>query len=371
MVAEDTLKDTIKKRKFLFHAGHPAHVHLIRNAIKKLQDKDHEILITVIEKDVSIHLLDSYGLNYTVIGKNVTGLGNKILNSVTIEKNLYNFIKEHRPDVLIGVGSPYLAHVGTLTGVPYLNFGDTEMSRYDWTWTPFASVMIRPAAYRAPIGSREIRYNGYHEIAYLHPDYFTPDPAVYADLGLSPGDPFIIFRLISSTASHDAGFHGIRKDSEIDVIDQLSEYGRVFITSERKLAGPLDKYRLSALPEKMHSILHYASLYFGDGGKSATEAAILGTPSVHVESAPDGSPSGETSGVFMELRDRYDLLYFYATQQQGLQKAMELLKDRDSKRRWLEKRERLFKEKINVTEWMTDFIERYPDSFFEQVQEQR
>lgn len=362
-------KDTMaKNRKFLFHAGHPAHVHLLRNAIKKLRDKGYEVLITVIEKDVSIRLLDSYELPYTIIGQNVVGLANKILNSARIEKNLYGFIREHRPHILVGVGSPYLAHVGFITGIPYLNFGDTEMSKFDWTWTPFASVMIRPAAYKKEIGNREIRYDGYHEIAYLHPAYFTPDPSVYADLGLSKGDPYIILRLISSTASHDIGFQGIAKNTEDDIIKKLSEYGHIFITSERKLGNILEKYRVAAAPEKMHSILHYANLYFGDGGKSATEAAILGTPSIHIESAPDGSPSGETSGVFMELRNRYDLLYFYAKQQQGLEKAIELLDDNSSKRKWLEKRDILFKEKINVTDWMTDFIERYPESYAEQVQ---
>lgn len=356
-------------QSFLFHIGHPAHVHFLRHTIKKLEARGYSTDITVMEKDVSIHLLEAYGFDYTIIGKNVVGLGSKIINALSIEKNLYNHIKKKNPDILVGVGSPYLAHIGTLTKKPYLNFGDTEMSKFDWTWTPFASLLIRPDVYKQKIGKKEIRYKGYHELAYLHPDFFAPDPCVYEDLGLSRNEPYSILRLISSNASHDIGFQGINKNSERDIITALESYGRVFITSERKLNNTLEKYRIAAAPEKMHSILYYARLYFGDGGKTATEAAILGTPSIHIEAAPDGSASGETSGVFLDLRDVYELLYFYPDQQKGLTKACELMADPHCKEKWQARRDRLFQEKINVTAWMTDLIERYPDSYFEQTRQ--
>ena len=37
-----------------------------------------------------------------------------------------------------------------------------------------------------------IFYPGYHELAYLHPKYFTPDNEVLKELGLNQ-NPFILF----------------------------------------------------------------------------------------------------------------------------------------------------------------------------------
>ena len=114
----------------------------------------------------------------------------------------------------------------------------------------------------------------------------------------------------------------------------------------------------------MHSLLYYAQLYIGEGGTMATESAILGTPSIHIESTVDGRASGEISGNFHELRDKYDLFYYYATQDAALKKAIEILENPHSKKDWQEKQQNLLSDVIDVTEWLTDFIEGYPESFF-------
>ncbi|HEY9247027.1 MAG TPA: DUF354 domain-containing protein [Candidatus Methanoperedens sp.] len=360
-----------RKRNFLFHVGHPAHVHFFKNTIKNLLNKGFEVNITAMDKEVTIKLLRNYGFAYSIVGKNVKGLFNKMINSIKIEMNLVKIIKLYNPDLLIGVGSPYMAHSGALTGKPYINFGDTEMSKFDFVWTPFTKVLIRPSCYKKEIGRKEIRYDGYHPLAHLHPNYFTPDTSVLEDIGMTENDDFIILRFISGTASHDIGLHGIHKDSEIDLVRSLERFGRVFITSEKKLSKEMEKYRITAPPEKIHSMLYFSRLYLGDGGTMAVEAAILGTPSIHVEATASGKATGETSGVFMELRDKYDLLYFYPDQRQGLEKAHEILNDRNSKKAWQHKRDILIKDKIDVSAWMTDFIERYPASFEEYIQKMK
>lgn len=95
----------------------------------------------------------------------------------------------------------------------------------------------------------------------------------------------------------------------------------------------------------------------------AAEAAILGTPSIHVESNAQGIATGNSSGNFRELRDRYGLLYFFADQKAAFSKASEILENKNAKLEWQRKRENLLKDKIDVTAWMTDFIEKYPESF--------
>jgi len=176
-------------------------------------------------------------------------------------------------------------------------------------------------------------------------------------------------RFISWSASHDIGLRGIRDASNL--IKSLEPYGRILITSEKKLNSKLEKYRITCSPEKIHSLLYYAQLYIGEGGTMATESAILGTPAIHIESNSSGIATGNFSGNFLELRDKYGLLYFYPNQEQALEKAVEILENENSKREWQKKRERLLKEKIDVTTWMTDFIERYPESFYEYRKQER
>jgi hypothetical protein len=115
----------------------------------------------------------------------------------------------------------------------------------------------------------------------------------------------------------------------------------------------------------MHTLLYYADLYIGEGGTMAAEAAVLGTPSIHVEANSDGIATGSLSGNFREFRDRYGLLFFYADQDEAFSKAVELLRDSRTKKEWKKKSENLLKDKVDVTAWMTDFIERYPVSYRE------
>ena len=46
----------------------------------------------------------------------------------------------------------------------------------------------------------------------------------------------------------------------------------------------LEKYKLKINPIYIHTVLYYASLYVGDSQTMATEAALLGTPSIRFNS---------------------------------------------------------------------------------------
>ena len=353
-------------RNILFHVGHPAHVYFLKNALWNLEEKGYNIYIVATEKEVTLDLLNAYGFKYEVVGKNVRGVLNKTSNMMKIEIKLSKIIRKYKADLLVGVGSICMAHAGILTRRHYINFGDTEISKFDWLLLPFSDVLIRPICYKEKVrDDKEVRYDGYKELAYLHPNYFIPDTSVLDELNISRNEGFIILRFISWGASHDIGLRGLKKGTELEFIKSLEKFGNVFITSERMLNPGLEKYRLKTPPEKIHSLLYYADLYIGEGGTMATEAAILGTPAIHIESTSKGIATGELSGNFLELRDKYGLLYFYPDQNQALKKAISILEDKNSKNEWRKKREKLLKDKIDVTAWMTDFIERYPESFYE------
>jgi len=347
--------------KILFEVSHPAHVHFFKNAIWNLENRGHKILIVARDKDITLDLLNAYKLDYKLIGKNYSGLVNKALELIKMDYVLLKIVKTFKPDIFVGRGSPYLAHLSKLVKKPYIAFVDTEHANLVAALTlPFANVICTPSCFKKKLNQKKhVRFNGYKELAYLHPNYFKPDPSVLDDLGLSKNDRYIILRFVSWQASHDVGQYGISPAMRMEYVLKLEKYAKVFIVAEEKQKKEFEKYKLKILPEKFHSLLNYAQLYIGEGGSTATEAAILGTPSIHISS------TAKYCGNFEDLHKNYKLIYTFSDDRQALEKAIEILEDPDSKRKWRQRRDKMLKEKIDVTAFMTDFIENFPESFYE------
>jgi predicted glycosyltransferase len=194
---------------------------------------------------------------------------------------------------------------------------------------------------------------GYHELAYLHPSCFTPNPQVLKDLGVEEGEPFTILRFISWGAHHDVGQHGIK--NKVALVREVEKFGKVFITSEGPLDAEFERYRIRVPPEKIHHLLYYATLYVGEGATMAVESAILGTPSIYI------STLAGTMGNFSELEKKYGLLFNYSDSESALRKTIEILKDSELKKTWSLKRAALLRDKINVTDFMVKLIENLPE----------
>ena len=251
----------------LFHIGHPGHVHHFKFVIKKLKEKGNDILITAKEKEMSFYLLKKYNIPFTKLTKNRKGLLYKFIDLFSDEKKIYEICNEFKPDVIVSRGSPSSAHVSGLLSIPYLCFSDTEHAKLIWYLTkPFASKIITPSCFKLDFGKKHILYNGYVELAYLHPNYFTPDPSVLNLLNVEKGEEFIIIRFVSWEASHDIGHSGLSFEMIRKVVKEFSKYAKIFITSEGLLPKDLDKNRIRIPHERIHDALYYASLYFGDGG---------------------------------------------------------------------------------------------------------
>ncbi|MCX9011122.1 MAG: DUF354 domain-containing protein [Candidatus Methanoperedens sp.] len=354
--------------RILIDVGHPGHVHLFKNMIFNLQS-EHEVIVTAKPKESTVNLLEAYSIPYHTVSNFQSDLFKKAVNFPLKMARLYKFCKKFNPDILIGVHDMYIAQLGKLIRKPSIIFTDTEEAKFaDAITFPFADVICTPECYMKDIGGgKHVRYNGYHELAYLHPNYFKAEEAVLDELGVSKNDRVIVVRLISLDAYHDVDLKGINRKNELAFIRALEDYGRVFISSGKPLGRELEKYALRLPPEKFHSVLAFADLCIGDGGTTAVEAAVLGTPAIHIEADAGGRATGETSGNFMELRDRYSLLYFYPDEESALATARNILENKNSKAEWGRKRELLLRDKVDVTAWMTGFIEGFPGSFYDRV----
>ncbi len=345
--------------RILINIAHPGHVHFYKYAIWKFQECGHEVLIAARDKDMTLALLNHYNFPYRTISRAGNGRWGMLKEFLQRSWTILRLSREFDPGVVTGIGGASIAPVCKLLGKPLIIFDDSEpIPRVEQFFEyNFATVICTPDCFMRDLGKHHIRYAGYHELAYLHPDYFWPDPTVLEELKVSAEEPFSILRFVSWKATHDLGHRGFSDEAKREIVKTLSRYGRVFVTSETPLPREFEPYRITVQPHRIHSVLYYARLFLGDGATMATEAAILGTPAVR------SSSLALTMGNFLELMNRYELVYSYYEWTEALCHAVQLLEQEDVKVQWRQRREQLLVDKIDVTAWMVDFIEGYPDTF--------
>lgn len=327
--------------KHLITIQHPAHVHFYKHAIERLEADGHEVSVVARDKEVALDLLEAYGINHTMLADGQTGgLGGTLMGQIRWEYRLLKHAREMSPDVITGIGGTGAAHVGQLCGAKSVVFTDTEHAPGNKITFPFADEIWTPECFTDDAGSGQKRYPGYHELAYLHPDRFEPDPSVLEEIDLSPDDRYVVMRIVSWDASHDAGEAGF--DDVHEVVERLeSTQSRVLITSEAPLPESLEDRRATFAPHLIHDVLAYADLFIGEGATMAVESAVLGTPAVYVNTL--------RMGYTDEIEARYGLLTNCQgsyRHQKALDAAVELLAgDTD----WGKRREQLLAEKQDTT----------------------
>lgn len=336
----------------LVDLGHPKDVNVFKNVLYSLQKKGHVIKIVARDRENTKCVLYSLGFEceickfYTNIYQKAFGL---LLNNLW----LYNISKPFKPDIFISPGSPYSAHVSSILKKPHLAFSDTEIAGIVTKLTlPFTSKVYTSTSFYLDLGSKQERFDGYYELAYLHPKYFTPNKEVLNKYDLN--DDYIILRLSAFDSSHDmnaVGFNFKTEKELIQYIKQLEHYATVIILSEIHKWKTIKDHSLVIDPQDLHDIINYSILYIGEGATMASEAAILGVPSIYM--------SNTQRGYLNELEQKYELVHTISNRNDALKKAVEILENDASLDEWKLKRNRMLGEKIDVVKFMIDSIEKF------------
>lgn len=339
--------------KILVGISHPKHVYMFRNLIEIMKAKGHEFKLVVANKEITEKLLDQFEIPYEHIGRNQSTLFRKILNLPIIEYRTLEIAIKFKPDVLIGQALLNLAHTSALLNKPFIACEDTEVARKIFRFIlPFADVIVTPECYKDDLGKKHIRFKGFFELAYLHPDNFKPDISVLDDLGMNINDKYVVIRFVSWNAHHDIGHKGMSVEIKKKIINELKKHAHIFISSESVLPEELKKYEIKISPEKMHNIIYYAALYIGESGTMATEAGILGTPSIYISSL------ASAMGNFEEMEKKYELMCSYSDPFIAMNKALDIIKNDSSKNDWKLKRIRMLEDCIDVNDFLIDTIEK-------------
>jgi hypothetical protein len=335
----------------LIDLGHPAHVHLFKLAALQWQATGHRILFTALDREAIAYLLDRYQLPHRVIYKRQPGKWRLVRELLVRTWRTWQVARGFQPDLFLSIGSPTVGLPAWLLRKPYVAFTDTEHAREQHAlFKPFAMLILTPDIFGYDMGPKQVRYPAYHELMYLHPDSFTPDSQEIAFLNLRPEEPYFIVRFVAWGATHDIGERGFSGAEKRDLVRELAKRGRVLLSVESDEIEPEFAPLVTTFPpEKVHHLLAFAALYIGEGATMASEAAVLGTPSIYVSTLRMGVQEDE---------EKYGLLYMIADGKAALAKALELLGTPDLKAVWQERRAALLKDKINPVPWLVDLGNR-------------
>ena len=341
--------------------SHPAHFHLYKNIAQQLADDGHEVHILIKSKDILEDLLVASKLNYTNIQpkahrKHRIGIA---YDTFIRMWRMACYVKKHNIDLLTGC-SAEVAQIGWLLHKHRINLGEDDASII-----PQLIKLIKPFAERyyapdscntGPLEPKTIHYAGYHKLAYLHPNRFTPNDEIaskYVDISR----PYFLLRFAELRAYHDIDNHAHGIDEKIaqQLVDLLLPFGNVYITSERKLEPQFEQYRLNINPLNIHHVMAFATLYVGDSQSMAVEAAMLGVPSIRF------NDFAGRIGVLEELEHKYKLTYGISPQypEQLFSKVEELLATGHIKELFMQRRQHMLADKIDVTDFITQQIEEF------------
>ncbi len=345
----------------LFYLSHPAQFHFYKFIIGALQAKGYKTVVLIKTKDVLEELIASKGWEYQNIQPKPRKSTPVSIFGALIRRTflIWQIARKSGVGLLIGTDAS-VAHAAFLLRKESLTILEDDyrvIPLLAWLTYPFTSAIVTPDC--CDVGrwkSKKIGYQGYMKLAYLHPDYFTPTFVKLKSYGLP--DDYVLIRMVSLSAHHDAGVAGLTVELVETLVGVIHDKGlKVCISSENQLPEHLVGYQLSIEANDMHQVLAGARLLISDSQSMSVEAAVLGVPSVRF--------SGFTGriSVLEELEHQYQLTFgLPASSPQKLLKQTRILLSDDTLRLVFERRRQtLLRQKIDVTRFMVDLIQKMSD----------
>ncbi len=256
---------------------------------------------------------------------------------------------------MIGRAAPMMAVASWVSRRPHLLYEDTEVSKFSLRICKRLSTKIlTPRTFLTDLGPRQERLDTYKELFYLHPSVFTPDKQILRDVGFNPDEPYILVRFVAWNASHDIGKHGLDAAGQIALVRRLEKYGRVYVSAEGALPDELRPNALQTPYELIHHVLAFARLVFSEGATMASEAVMLGTHALYVNTIVSGSTR--------EQCERFHLLYNFNEGEDRYERAAAqaeaLLQTPGLVELGREKRRKLLEEKVDINAYYMAEMDR-------------
>lgn len=352
--------------KVLFHLAHPAQYHMFKYVIRNLIEIGHDVKITINTKDILEQLLIADGVEYENILPKRRKYNTKLSTLFTLIKKDIKILQTQLKgnyDLMVGTETA-LSHIGWLFRKPVLIMIEDDISVVPEAAKlsfPFAKYIVSPIS--CDLGrwsTKKLSYPGYQKLAYLHPSYFHPNEEIVRKV-VAENERYFLIRVSGLSAYHDSGINGFTEEILRNIVKMLVPYGRVLLSTEKKLPDDLRQYQFKTEVSNIHHFLYYSDFLIADSQSMCVEAAILGTPSIRF------SDFAGRIGVLEELEHKYGLTYGVGGLQSDklFEKIEELLKIENLRFEWQAKMHKMLEEKIDVTSFWTWLIDGYPKSVLE------
>lgn len=351
-------------RKIAIFVNTPAQLHFYRNIAKRLEQNGNQVYMLFRDYGETLRLAQEFGFDPLIFSKQrSTSLQKMIFFPIDIIHSVRIF-RGQNPDVVTGFGIDSV-YASAFAGSKSIVFSDSEprthrLLRFQYNlFKPLTDIVITPSSFLDDLGSKHIRVHTYKELAYLHPNYFQPSDDIFDLLGVSRNEDYVVLRFNAFDAVHDLQVSGFNSEQKVKLVETLSRHVHVFVSAEGSVPKRIEKNVLKIPKKRIHDLLYYAKLFVTDTQTMATEAAILGTPAIRSNNFVDEK---REMGNFLELEKKYGLLFSMRDRNRAISLAEELIKDDDLKEEWARRREVLLRDKIDISSFMTWFIENYPES---------
>ena len=333
----------------LFHVSHPGHVHLFKNLIKYFSNENN-LMVTAISKEMTTDLLDNYNIEYKQIGFHSKTLYGKIFNLITTTIKLCIISSFFRPDLVLSVAGINASFAAKFSGSKSYVLDDTDHFTLGRAlYGPLAYKVVSPESSDIDLKDKSVRYSGYHSLFHLHPSYFVPNHEVLREIGVVKGQKYAILRLVAWNAYHDRGLHVQRKYLD-KIINFLRKDYKIFITGEASLPSHLKKYQLKIKFHDIHSVIYFSDLVVSEGGTMATEASILGIPSIHVNSL------ARKAGVNRDLEEVYGLKIICNDFNEAYEEIKHILQIPNIKLVWQQRRKNMLNHNDDPNKLIIDMV---------------
>jgi uncharacterized protein len=266
----------------LFNLVHISDLNLFKSAINELV-KCNKVYVTVRNRGNLLRIAQKeINVPIFIIGKHQQLFHKKLIGIFKSEYAYWKLIK--KLDINISINqSFYSIWACKLRGAKFITFEDDyeyKLAFYYAKW--FADKDVMPKFIPAK-GKNVIKYNGFKELAYLHPTRFSANQSILNQYGLIPYE-YVFVREVSNVSLN----YKNKKDHLNTILSILySKNAEVVLSIEDKIKIDLLKESYPELiildepVENIFSLIRFAKFSISSGDTVARESALLSTPCIY------------------------------------------------------------------------------------------
>lgn len=268
----------------LLDFNHPVDVNFFKNAIHILEKEHNYKFVYVIRprgRLIAIFKKEIGDVPYIKASTYRLSLFGKIFS--LIEWCIVLLFRLHKKqfDVATSFGSIGGCYIAGVFRKPSVIFDDDFEYKLGFqSYKPFATRIVLPQS--LPVKAKNIvKYHGFKELAYLHPNYFKPDVSVLQEYGIKR-NRYVFVREVSNSSLN---YRDLKMGQLSEVCHYLKNLGlEVILSLEDKSQKKQFEAECKILDEPIrdiYSLLYYALFTISSGDTMARESCLLGTPVIY------------------------------------------------------------------------------------------